>query len=229
MKAFVGIACSREWSETDFMTQLGTFRTPHNWQVNFGWLKQFSAAERHNVAMLEAYHNYDRILFMDTDQYYPPEYLELMLAHTEPVVTALNVSRYYPFDFTVYTIDAEVEYDGITVPRFTAKQPPADQQVFTCDMTGTGALMVDPQILGKIEKPYFKDVYDREGASRLLCDDFYFCWQLHKAGIPIVCDQGIVVHHAAKIKAGPGNVRDLRRAFDKVEGGHGMWKDGKKA
>ena len=229
MKAFVGVACSREYSETDFMVQLGTFKIPRNWQVRFGWLKQFSAPERHNVAMHEAKYNYDRILFMDTDQYYAPEYIEQMLANEEPLVTALNVSRYYPYEFTTYMIEGEAEHEGITYPKFTAIQPPADRRVFECDMTGTGALMVDPKILEKIEVPYFKDVYDKEGCSRLLCDDFYFCWQLYKVGIKVTVDQAIIVQHAVKAKASPYNVRDLRKAWEKVESGHGFWKDGKKA
>ena len=228
MKALVAISVSREWSETEFLQQMGTWKIPNEWQIRFGWFRQFSAQERHNVAINEAKYNYDRVLFMDTDQIYPPEYIEMMLAHDEPIVTGLNVSRYYPFEFTTYNMDGEDEHDGIIVPRFKSMQPPDDQKIYECDMTGTGALMVDPNILNKIELPYFKDVFDSEGCRRLIPDDFYFCWQLYKAGIKITVDQNIVVKHIAKILVSPYNTQDLRRAWDKVNSGHGYWKDGRK-
>src|SRR5512137_1578217 len=151
MKALVGIAVSREWTETEFLQQLGKWSIPEGWQVKFGWAKQFTASERHNILANEALWNYDRCLFMDTDQIYPPEYLEMMLAHDEPVVSALNVSRYAPFEICTYKLEGEEEVEpGIVVPKFTAIQPPADQKLFECDCVGTGALMIDPKVLGKL-------------------------------------------------------------------------------
>ena len=229
MKALVSISISREWNETEFLMQMGTWKIPSNWQVRFGWFRQFTAAERHNVALGEGCYNYDRVLFMDTDQVYPPEYLEMMLAHNEPIVTGLNVSRYYPFEFTTYRFDGEENKDGVTVPRFKEMRPPDDQKSYECDCTGTGALMVDPDILNAIPKPYFKDIYDNEGCVRYLCDDFYFCWLLYKAGIKIVVDQNIVAKHIIKMLASPYNTKDLRRAWEMVNSGFGICKDGRKA
>ena len=228
MKALIAISVSREWVETEFLQQIGTWHLPEGWQVKLGWFRQFTAQERHNVSIGEAKYNYDRILFMDTDQIYPPEYVDKMLAHDEPVVTALNVSRYYPYDFTLYNFDGVDDQNGIMVPRYKTMQPPDDQRIFECDMTGTGALMVDPKILDKLELPYFKDVLDEEGARRLIPDDFYFCWNLHKAEIKVTVDQSILVKHLARIVASPYNTQDLRRAWDKVNSGQGYWKDGRK-
>jgi hypothetical protein len=229
MKALIAISVSREWIETEFLQQMGTWILPVGWQFKFGWFRQFSAQERHNVAMNEAKYNYDRILFMDTDQIYPPDYLEMMIKHDEPVVTGLNVSRYHPFEFTIYGMDGEDDYEGQPVPGFKSVKPPPDKRLFECDMTGTGALMVDVKVLDKLEHPYFKDVFDNEGCRRLIPDDFYFCWQLYKAGVKVTVDQNIVVKHIAKILASPYNGRDLRNAWDKVNSGWGITKDGRKA
>jgi len=228
MKALIAVSISREWVESEFLQQMGTWKIPEGWQVRFGWFKQFTAQERHNIAVNEARNHFDRVLFMDTDQNYPPHYVEAMLAHDEPIVTALNVSRYSPYEFTIYNIDGEDKYEGIPIPRFTTMTPPVDNQIFECDMTGTGSLMLDPKILDNLSHPYFMDVFDKRGCRRLVPDDFYFCWNLHKAGIKITVDQGIVVKHTAKISASPYNAIDLRRAWDKVNSGHGYWKDGKK-
>lgn len=224
MKLLVAVSVSREWTETEFLQQMGTWRLPEGWQVRFGWFRQFTAAERHNVAINEALYNYDRLLFMDTDQIYPPDYIAMMLEHKEPVVTGLNVSRYHPFELTIYNIVDEK--DGI--PIFESIKNPPNERIFECDMTGTGAVMIDPKVLEGLPLPYFKDIYDEDGAVRRLCDDFYFFWQLNKVGIRVTVDQNIIVKHIAKITASPFNRNDLRVAWEKVNTGHGYWKDGKK-
>jgi len=229
MKALVAISVSREWVETEFLKQMGSWVVPGGWQIRFGWFSQFTAAERHNVAAYEAYYNYDKLLFMDTDQIYPPDYMSMMLQHDEPVVTALNVTRYHPYEFTVYEMDGEDDYQGIPFPRYNPITPPVDKKIFTCDLTGTGSMMLDVKVLDKIKHPYFKDVFDNEGCMRILPDDFYFCWQLYKAGIKITVDQNIIVKHITKISASPYNIFDLRKAWDKVNSGWGITKDGKKA
>jgi hypothetical protein len=227
MKALIAISVSREWVETEFLMQMGSWKIPQDWQVKFGWFRQFTAQERHNVAIHEAKFNYDRVLFMDTDQIYPPNYIEMMLDHDEPVVTGLNVSRYQPFEFTIYKVTGECVREGIAVPEFESMAP-KNKRYFECDMTGTGALMVDPKILDKLSVPYFKDVFDKEGCYRIVPDDFWFCWQLYKAGVKITVDRSIVVKHVAKVEASPFNGRELKSAWDKVNSGHGYWKDGKR-
>jgi hypothetical protein len=228
MKAMVAVSKSREWVESEWEEQLGTHKIPSGWQVRYGKLRQFTASERHNVAANEAMWNYDRLLFMDTDQIYPPEYLEMMLAHTEPVVSALNVSRYYPFEMCIYKYEGELGDNGLRYPKFTAIMPPVEK-LFEVDCVGTGALMIDTKVLKELEHPFFKDIYDSEGCLRHCPDDFYFMWQLAKKGIKVTVDQNIVVKHLSKLVVSPYNVRDYRKAWDKVNSGFGMWKDGKQA
>jgi hypothetical protein len=227
MKALVAVAKSREWVESEWEEQLGSHKIPAGWQIRYGKLKQFTAAERHNMAANEAFYNYDRLLFMDTDQIYPPEYLEMMLAHTEPVVSALNVSRYYPYEIVSYQYEGDKEENGVTYPKFTAVMPP-DKKICEVDCVGTGALMIDVAVLRDLPRPFFKDIYDADGIYRYCPDDFYFMWLLVQAGIKVTLDQNIIVKHIAKVIVSPYNARDLRRAWDKVNSGFGHWKDGKK-
>ena len=228
MKCLVAISISREWVESEFLQHFATWKIPDGWQVRYGWFRQFSAQERHNVAVNEAKWNYDRLIFMDTDQIYPFDYLERMLEHDEPIVTALNVSRYSPFEFTTYMIDGEEERYGVKCPKIVPMTPPADKKIFECDVTGTGSMMLDPKILNDLEMPYFKDVFEAEGCVRLIPDDFYFGWKLHKAGYRVTVDQSIHVKHIAKILAAPYNRLDLNKAWNAVNSGFGHWKDGKK-
>lgn len=227
MKCLIAVSVSREWVETEFLKQMGTWIFPGNWQIRFGWFSQFTAAERHNVSVKEAMYNYDRVIFMDTDQVYPPDYVRMLLDHPEPVVTGLNVSRYPPYECTTYKITGEHTKDGANVPTFEYMEPP-NERIFECDMSGTGAMMINPHALKGVGAPYFKDIYDDTGCVRYLCDDFYFCWQLHKAGIKITVDQSIVVKHIAKILVSPYNRNEMKAASDIINSGFGYAKDGKK-
>lgn len=229
MKVLVAVSVSREWSETDFLQQMGAWKIPDGCQIKFGWHRQFTAQERHNVALNEAKYNYDRLIFMDTDQIYPPDYIDMMLAHDEPVVTGLNVSRYYPFEFTVYKVTGEQFYEQVPYLKFETMKLP-NKAIFECDLTGTGAMMIDPKILDEreIELPYFKDIFASDGCRRIVPDDFYFCSLLYRAGIKITVDRNIMVKHIAKMIASPLNTRELKLAWEKVNSGHGYWKDGKK-
>ena len=234
MKALVAISISREWTETEFLQMLSTIIIPNSWQIKYGWLRQFSASERHNMAMGEAKY-FDRLLFLDTDQIYPPDYYIKMLEHEEPIVSALNTTRYYPFDLCVFKITKEekvIDENGkeVGIPLFEAMQSEEmmtiETDCFSCDMTGTGALMIDPSVLNGIGKPYFKDVYGQDG-RRLLCDDFYFGHKLFKAGHRVLIDTRITPGHIAKVVAKPYNAPDLRRAWEKVNYSAGYAKDGK--
>ena len=178
--------------------------------------------------------HFDRVLFLDTDQIYPPDYYVKMLEHNEPVVSALNTTRYYPYDLCVFNVKDEqkvIDEEGneVGIPLFSAMQSEEimtiEKDCFMCDMTGTGALMIDPSILEKIKTPYFKDVFSREG-RRLLCDDFYFGYKLFKAGYRVLIDTRVVPGHISKVVAKPYNAPDLRRAWEKVNYSAGYAKDG---
>ncbi len=234
MKALVAIGASRDYCESEFVQHLATIIIPSGWQIVYGWLQHFSAAERHNVAVGESKF-YDRLLFLDTDQLYPKDYYVKMLEHDEPVVSALNTAKYYPFDLCVFHIKDDqkvIDENGkeTYIPVFEAmsseKIMAVETDCFLCDMSGTGALMLNPTVLSEIGKPYFKDVYSQDG-RRLLCDDFYFSYKLFKAGYKTLIDTRIVPGHIAKIIAKPYNAIDLKRAYEKTNSSFGYWKDGK--
>jgi hypothetical protein len=179
---------------------------------------------------------YDRLLFLDTDEIYPIDYFVKMLEHEEPLVTALHVARYHPYDLVAYRVRDKMDIvnemgQTETIPLFESVKDEEimemDKDTFSCDMTGTGALMIDPNILKDIEKPYFKDVYAKDG-HRALCDDFYFLYKTYLAGHRVLVDTRINPGHISKVIAKPYNAADLRRAWEKVNSGHGYWKDGKK-
>jgi len=236
LKALAAVSVSREWVETEFLQMLSSMVVPNGWKIAYGWLRQFTAAERHNAAMEEAQY-YDRVLFLDTDQIYPPDYFLKMLEHDEPLVSAYNTARYYPFDICAFNVrdrEERIDQDGkkVVIPLIEAMGNEAlasiDTDCFSCDLTGTGSLMVDPEILKKISKPYFKDVYDYSG-KRIVVDDFYFGDKLLKAGFKPLIDTRIIPGHIAKVIVKPYNAADMRKAWEKVNNGYGIVRDGKKA
>ena len=104
--AIVFISASRDWMESRFMFEFIRILPATGWEIATCNLMGHCAADRHNEAFnmlpgLEKMWNkrFNRVLFMDSDQYYPADYWQKILAHTEPVVASYSVSRYAPYVF----------------------------------------------------------------------------------------------------------------------------------
>lgn len=54
---------------------------------------------------------------------------------------------------------------------------------FQADCCGFGCVLMHRNVLGKIEKPYFKYIFTEKGKE--VSEDFYFCMQAKKAGIQL--------------------------------------------
>lgn len=200
--AIVFVSASRDWMETNFLFEFLRLNKPSDWNLTSSKLAGHCAADRHNEAFncTKGFENlqklrFDRILFMDSDQFYPYDYLIKMLAHTEPVVASWSVSRWPPYEIGQYNNAGFKTVDGVTFPDYQ----PIDQElivedIFECDAVGLGASMIDRDLIDLIKPPWFKDLIDSQGI-RLLCDDFYFFNLLNNAGYKVTVDRDIMIGH----------------------------------
>ena len=125
------------------------------------------------------------LLMMDTDQIYPTDTLEKLLAHNVDVCGVRVHSRWPPF--------APVFYRG----SLGAYQYVEDDEMYSgnlveIDATGTGCLLVNMAIFDKLEPPWFKFSMIRE---RPVGEDIYFCHIVREAGFHIYVDTSIEVGH----------------------------------
>jgi len=77
--------------------------------------------------------------------------------------------------------------------------------VFECSAIGTGCLLVNLELIQKLEKPWFKDLFHEtkgwemsnktEGAKLNMTDDLYFCEKARAAGYKILADAHVICSH----------------------------------
>ena len=219
--AIVFISASRDWMESRFMFEWIRNLPSPGWEIASYNLGGHSAADRHNGAFgklpeLEKQwdRRFDRIFFMDSDQYYPPEYYPKMLAHTERVVASYSVSRYMPYEIGQYNNIGMKTVDGVEFPDYKPiEQDYSRDGCFECDAVGLGAAMFDRDLIDEIESPWFLDLIDSKG-QRLLCDDFYFFSKLNQAGHRVMVDRDIMVGHYTPFLILPSNRHIMCDAHD---------------
>lgn len=145
----------------------------------------------------------DYILWIDADGVFPPTVLKKLLAHDKEVVGATTSRRVgenrgpaaYPLDVS-------------SIHPF--------QQLVPMKFMGFPCMLTKMSIFDKIERPYFAEPPRRligvfEGKEYMSAEDMYhdvipedeyFCYQLRKAGIEILCDMELTMqigHIGSKI------------------------------
>jgi GT2 family glycosyltransferase len=127
----------------------------------------------------------DWILYIDDDQAFPTGTLIRLLAHNQPVVSALIVQRAAPFLPTAY---AERGEDGnyLTLDLRSV----GHNNLVRVAATGTGGLLVRAEVLRELGSPWF--VYSEDFG-----EDMFFANRLAEAGIPMILDTGCRMGHIA--------------------------------
>lgn len=124
----------------------------------------------------------DRLIFLDSDQTFPPDVLFGLLRHEHEFV-ALNIpTKMFPSAPTARLKGNVLVYSSETSP--------AVGEVWR---VGLGVAMIRRSVFQKIQKPWFQILY-RDG--KLTGEDWWFCERLEEAGIPIMVD------HRLSLKVG---------------------------
>ena len=123
--------------------------------------------------------NCTHLLFVDTDQTFPANTLRRLISHKKPVVAANVCTKQIPTMPTARKMNA-----GQLAPVFTQEDSRGLEEVYRI---GTGIMMIDLSIMKEVKKPWFKVSWDDEGGEQY-GEDWWFCMQLEKAGIPIYID-----------------------------------------
>lgn len=220
-RLMIFIPASRDWMEEKFMFEFLRLIDPPGWTKGVTNLRGHCASDRHNEAFnslprLEAMWEtrFDRIFFMDSDQYYPGDFLVKMVAHEEPVVAAWSVSRYPPYEIAQYNNAGDKIVDGVTFPDYqTINQNDFPDDTFECDAVGLGAAMFDRDLIDKIDPVWFTDLNAYDG-TRLLCDDFHFFSKLNKSGYRVTVDKRIPIGHYSNALVLPSNRHLLKEAAE---------------
>lgn len=148
----------------------------------------------------------DYVCMVDSDMVFPHDTLFKLLEHRKPVVSALAFRKIFPYQPVIgirSQLNPEVEKDpwGNDMYRFDIIENWVDGALIEVDATGTAFLLIDMEVIRKIEKPWFYHHYfDSESGrhnhqTRELGSDYYFCCRVRNAGIPIYVDTSAKIGH----------------------------------
>jgi len=166
----------------------------------------------------------DYIFFMDTDQTFPQDViLKMMQLITDdtPVITGMYYKKRPPFEavmgrYVEWDEDSEKHRDYLTKAGFVTDDGKQclywrsvhyfdREQPFWVDAFGMGCVLAKADVFRKLERPWFKYTADpRTGGDQALLknsEDMWFCAQLKKANITVLCDPRVQCGHLCEIEA----------------------------
>lgn len=148
----------------------------------------------------------DYALMIDTDQTFASNLLYALLRHNLPIVAANVATKSIPASPTARSFNAS-HPGGNCV--FTDPQSKGVERVWRI---GTGVMLIDLEPIKKLPKPWFQVLW-RPEQNEFVGEDWYFCEQLEKAGIPIYIDHDVSkdVGHVGKLVYGHQLVGEVVR------------------
>ncbi|MGC8807875.1 MAG: hypothetical protein ACP5QB_10105 [Thiomonas sp.] len=117
------------------------------------------------------------LLFIDSDEAFPPSALNRLLEHRKQVV-GVN----FPIKKTPSGWTARMRKNGTFVPVNSSPTSPALGQV---DRIGTGMLLIEADVFKNLRRPWFSIEWRND---MVVGEDWWLCERLDEAGVPIFVD-----------------------------------------
>lgn len=151
------------------------------------------ASIREDMARQALQAGMSHVLFLDTDQIYPPDTIPRLLSQAAKgwdIVVAPVHRRYPPFELILkrgkldaYTqVPDEEAYSG---------------RVIEIDAAGTGCMLIDTRVLIAMDRPWFEIKRTPDGNP--VGEDISFCARARSLGFRICADTAINIDHIAKV------------------------------
>lgn len=195
MKVMIGIPCMEE-VKTDFMqSMLGLQRG----EVTFAITKSSLVYDaRNKIAEMALNHDFDVIVWFDSDMVFEPDTLDKFLKLYEEgydYVSGLAFTRRYPTTPTVYShVGYKSDSEGIIEVELEAfKEYP--EEIFEIKASGFAAVMTSTKMIRDIAIKHGPPFYPRYG----LGEDLTFCYLAGQEGYKMYCDPSIKLGHVGSI------------------------------
>lgn len=118
------------------------------------------------------------ILWLDSDMTFPPDTIERLLAHGEPIVGASYSQRKEP-------CKPVAAKDGVWV--YTEDDSTGLEEV---DFVGMGVMLVETRVYDFIDEPWHMTAWS-EKAGSIIGEDVYFCRKARAIGAPTFIDHDL--------------------------------------
>lgn len=135
--------------------------------------------------------NCTHILFIDDDMTFPEDTLDRLLEHEKEIIGVNSHSRMLPISTTVSLLDESGNHMPPDQVPGWYKMP---EELFEVYGIGMGVALIDMNIFGQIEKPWFKFDMHEDGLM-IQGEDAWFCSQARNKGFKIWCDPTLEIGH----------------------------------
>lgn len=158
-------------------------------------MQTFSAVEcqqmRNHCCLFALENKFDYVFMLDDDMTYPIDSIEKLIKHNKDFVVGSATQRFPPFYPTQYK-DAKAKVFKDKSNRVFIKK--GDKKLVSLGGTGVVGALIKTKIFKKLECPYFKITYKKNGKN-IIGSDTYFCMKLNKSKIKMYLDPKINYKH----------------------------------
>lgn len=154
-------------------------------------------AGRNKLCKSALENNCQWLLMIDSDMTFPADSFERMFAHGKDLTSALAFKKAYPYtpvianrtgkdnDFSTYSIICNW----------------VDNALIKVDGVGTAFLLINMDVVRKMEEPWFFHEWLPE-TKTILGSDYYFCAKAEKLGYPVWVDTSLKIGHIGEYNFG---------------------------
>lgn len=177
-----------------------------DYELNFDFSRMHTVDRSRNICVGKAMEaGADRLLFVDSDMTFDPEYLEMLLEHDEMFVMGYYDHR--PGDPNADPVErtnlcklGQVNYtDQIKVEEME-KVLDEGYELVQVKGGGLGFALIDMSVFQRVGYPYFNFVEYADGSC--LSEDLFFAERCKQAGIPIYADTRCYCGHIFRFRHG---------------------------
>ncbi len=135
------------------------------------------------------------LLFLDTDQIFPPDTLNRLASHHKDVVACNVATKSVPAGSTARQ---KSSHNPKGIPIYTREDSRGLEPVWR---VGTGVMLIKLSVFANMPKPWFPIDWTENGEF-CIGEDWGFCKNLEKLGIPIYVDHELSwqVSHVGKFR-----------------------------
>lgn len=141
---------------------------------------------------------FTHLLFVDSDTIPPVDALEKLMAHDKDIISGITPILHYDKErkswgtmdncFIKYTRDVE----GKIIKTHAVERDTGLQKIEKC---GGSCLLIKREVFDKLEKPYFRFLFNEDGTEPVKSEDLYFCEKAKEAGFDVWCDTSVICNH----------------------------------
>ena len=148
---------------------------------------------RNLLSLYAIENNFDNVLWLDSDMFFPPNTLTKLEAYNMDMVTGLYVKRHEPVEPVLYEKIEEPERgsDGKLIANISSYTNYPQDSFFPVAGCGFGCVLTSTKLLKHVWDEYGPAFTPYPWAS----EDISFCHRVNQLGYQIYCDSSISCGH----------------------------------